>query len=203
MAKTTELLKKIEAKYFEKNPNRRKRNNAFSQDWFRKYASKNFSRIRTSQMMRDKEWFKSRPIPGKMYMYVYDAKYKDELPYWDAFPLVFVLDDKYGKNNNILGLNLHYLPPALRLVVFRQMLKYRNEKRYRKSTRLKLEWQALKSLSTHHLFKAMIHQYKKDHLRSRLVEVPAEMWEIVISLPTARFQKASNKTVWSEARKKK
>ena len=57
--------------------------------------------------------------PGKLYMFKYNAKWKDRLPYWDAFPLVVTLD--YGRKY-ILGLNLHYLPPTYRNVLFQNML---------------------------------------------------------------------------------
>jgi hypothetical protein len=34
---------------------------------------------------------KSKVVPGKLYMYRYDAKYKDTLPYWDMFQWCFPL----------------------------------------------------------------------------------------------------------------
>ena len=48
-----------------------------------------------------------QPEIGKMYLFHYDAKYKDILPYWDRFPLIFPFDDT---NNGFYGINLHYLP---------------------------------------------------------------------------------------------
>ena len=52
------------------------------------------------------------PKIGRMYLFQYDAKMKDVLPYWDRFPLIFPLD--YAKNG-FYGINLHYLPPEQRI----------------------------------------------------------------------------------------
>ena len=51
-------------------------------------------------------------LMGGMYMFVYDAKYQDTLPYWDRFPLVIVTD---LTKNGFQGLNLHYLSPRDRV----------------------------------------------------------------------------------------
>jgi hypothetical protein len=48
---------------------------------------------------------------GKMYSFVYDPKTKEQLPYYDIYPLVFPIE---YYNDGFLGINLHYLPPVLR-----------------------------------------------------------------------------------------
>jgi hypothetical protein len=48
---------------------------------------------------------------GKMYTFFYDPKHKETLPYYDLFPLIFVVGPAAG---GFLGINLHYLPPVLR-----------------------------------------------------------------------------------------
>lgn len=55
-----------------------------------------------------------RPYPyfGRMNFFLYDAKYKDKLPYWDRFPLVLPLEET---NNGFIGLNFHYLSIPMRL----------------------------------------------------------------------------------------
>ena len=59
---------------------------------------------------------KSKPVTrtgpqGNMYMFFYDPKYKETLPYYDGFPLIIMLGPAKG---GFMGLNLHYLPPAVR-----------------------------------------------------------------------------------------
>ena len=57
----------------------------------------------------------TKPQPGKLYAYMYDAKHKDTLPFWDKFPLIVYLGlGKQGTTTLMYGLNLHYIPPKAR-----------------------------------------------------------------------------------------
>ena len=49
-------------------------------------------------------------LPGRMYSFLYDPKWKNQLPYYDTFPLIFVVENE---KDSFLGLNLHYLAPEL------------------------------------------------------------------------------------------
>ena len=61
-----------------------------------------------------------RPTVGQMYLFQYDAKFKDILPYWDMWPLIFPFD--YAKNG-FYGINLHYLPPNARIDLMLRLIK--------------------------------------------------------------------------------
>jgi hypothetical protein len=58
---------------------------------------------------------------GMLYFFYYDPKTKADLPYWDRFPLVLVLE-KY--DDGFLGLNLHYLPVKYRVAFLQKLMKY-------------------------------------------------------------------------------
>jgi len=45
-------------------------------------------------------------VPGNMYMYFYDPKMKQTLPYYDRFPLVLPYR---ATADGFIGLNLHYI----------------------------------------------------------------------------------------------
>lgn len=184
-----EILHRIERAWENNNPNARRRNTAKSLDWFRKYVGRSFNRVGTGVLFRDRDLWKESFTIGKLYTFEYDPKHKDTLPIYDRYPMMFPFNTYRAKDGMtiIVGLNLHYLPPALRMVAFKAMLKFKSEPRYRKSTRLKLEWEALKAMSEHRLFKQAVHAYRLDHLRSVIVEVPAQSWELAIFLPTARW----------------
>ena len=62
----------------------------------------------------------NRPTIGGMYLFQYDAKWKDILPYWDVWPLIFPFD--YAKNG-FYGINLHYLPPNARIDLMLRLIK--------------------------------------------------------------------------------
>ena len=51
---------------------------------------------------------------GAMYMYFYDPKFKDQLPFYDTFPLVLPFGPAKG---GFYGINVHYLPYLLRAKV--------------------------------------------------------------------------------------
>ena len=53
-----------------------------------------------------------KPLPGDMYLYLYDPKTKDALPYYDTAPLVIPFRSAKG---GFYGMNLHYLPPMMRM----------------------------------------------------------------------------------------
>lgn len=194
-----EILQKIEQAWKRNNPSSMKRNNAKSADWFRQYVTKAYNKTGTGTMFRDRSLWKSSMTVGKLYFYEYDAKHKDTLPYWDRYPLVFPFSAYKAKDGAeiVLALNMHYLPPALRLVAFRALLKLKSEARFRKSTRLKLEWDTIKAMSESKYFKHAVHAYRMDHVRSTFVEIPAQAWELAMFLPLQRFQKGGKAAAWS------
>ena len=60
-----------------------------------------------------------RFLIGGMYFFLYDPKTKEELPYYDRFPLVIPLK---REDDGFLGLNLHYLPVPYRIRLLRKLL---------------------------------------------------------------------------------
>lgn len=135
----------------------------------------------------------TKPTPGKMLMFQYDAKYKDVLPYWDKFPVIFPIElykDSY------LGINMHYLPPVHRIRLMDALYENVNNKKYDETTKLKINYQILNSAAKFRYFKPCIKKYLYSHVKSQLVEVPIDEWDYVCFLPIARFQKASQRKVW-------
>lgn len=184
-----EILQRIEKAWVRNNPSAAKRNTASSLDWFRNYVGRSFNRIGTGSMFRDRTLWKTKFSFGKLYFFEYDAKHKDTLPVWDRYPIVFPFSAYKAKDGTpiVIGLNMHYLPPALRMIAFKALLKFRTEKRYRKNTKLDFEWAAIASMAESKYFKHAVHSYRMDHLRSTLVEIPSQSWEMALFLPTARW----------------
>jgi hypothetical protein len=130
---------------------------------------------------------------GQMFMFVYDAKWKNELPYWDKFPLSIVVE-KY--TDGFLGLNLHYLPPPIRAVLLDQLLEYRNTKNLDDTTILKISWGLLRDAAKHPLIYPCVKRYLYSHVQSNYLMVLPSEWEHVIFLPIENFQKKTKEEVW-------
>ena len=77
-----------------------------SRAWFRKRVQ-NMSVNRRELMNSEPIEKRNRGGVGSMYMFFYDAKHRETLPYWDSFPLVIMVQPVKG---GFHGLNLHYLP---------------------------------------------------------------------------------------------
>ena len=65
------------------------------------------------------------PFLGEMNMFMYDAKFKKTLPYWDRFPLVIPIYDRtlnYEPHAEFMGINFHYLSVPLRVVLLNKLV---------------------------------------------------------------------------------
>lgn len=135
----------------------------------------------TGQMKRVKSHKVAKPQVGKMYMFGYDAKYKDTLPYWDKYPLIICIG---VSNDRMLGLNLHYIPPKAREIFLESLLKFASTKSISNKTKLKINWNKVR------MFKGanhMIKQYLASHVRLGIAEIAPKDWHNAIYLPTQQF----------------
>lgn len=170
-----------------------------SRDWFRKKAQQLRS-VNRNQLMREEPIaLRNRTVIGGMFMFFYDPKHKDTLPYYDSFPLVIVIGPAKG---GFLGLNLHYLPPVLRAKFLDALLDTTNNKRYDETTRFNVTYDLLQRAAKYKYFQPCIKHYLNDKVRSRFARVEAPEWEIATFLPTADFQKATKSEVYRDSRRK-
>ena len=173
-----------------------------SREWFMELLS--VGELKTSFVKVAKDpavKSRSRPMIGKMYMYIYDPKTKAALPYWDRYPLI-IMADLPEKGKGWYGLNLHYLSPLLRAKLLDGLMQYSSTgKTLKETTKLRLSYGLLKSVSKHRLFKETFKRYLPEHVKSKIVEIPAPLWEICMFLPTQKFVGTSTITVWNDSKK--
>ena len=118
-------------------------------------------------------------VQGHMYMFEYKAKMK-HLPYFDKFPLVYVLK---SSRNEFWGLNLHYLTPKRRIQATKKLIQGRID-----------------------FPKKCFHKYLQPHVEGLLLDLAASEWDTAILLPTEDFVKEINgmsfsikkEDVWAE-----
>lgn len=164
--------------------------NTKSEKWFRETIAKS---VRGHKVQK--------PSPGKLYAYVYDAKHKDTLPYWDQYPLIIFLGTSVSRKSGTTlmhGLNLHYIPPRARQEFLESLLKqYASTPVLSNNTRLKIDWSKVKG------FKGadkMIKAYLPAHIKGTIIEIKPNDWANVIMMPLQRFKSGkenhSAKKVW-------
>ena len=170
-----------------------------SREWFRKRVSSLKSINREALMKEDPLKQTTEEIIGSMYMFFYDPKHKETLPYYDTFPLVVVVGPAEG---GFYGLNLHYLPPILRAKMLDALMDITTNKKYNDSTRFKMSYELLARTAKLKYFKPCFKHYLNEHVKSKFAMVPAPEWEIATFLPTAKFEKASINAVYKDSRQK-
>jgi hypothetical protein len=142
---------------------------------------------------------KNKTIIGRFYFYFYDAKHKEELPYFDKFPMVVPIE-QYP--DGFLGLNLHYIPPRDRLILLTQLQKFANGSLNDERTRLRLSYPILRAAHNAYRATPCVKRYLTTHIKSRVIEIPANEWHIAAALPLQKFSGAPSSEVWSDSKEK-
>lgn len=172
-----------------------------ARDWFRNTA-RAVKSVNRNKMINDPknvvETLSTQSI-GKMYAFFYDPKYKETLPYYDQFPLIFMIGPKAG---GFMGINLHYLPPVLRAKLMDSLYSIINNQKFDKTTKLKISYEVLNSAAKFRYFKPCLKHYLFDHVQSHFLNVEPSFWDAALMLPTEKFRKADIDTVWNQSRSK-
>lgn len=165
---------------------RKKYTKGQSVDWFKGLA-RSAAGIRKQILAGDKGTrYRNSVALGRMYFFLYDAKHKDTLPVWDRFPLIFPIE---FYEDGFLGLNLHYLSVGQRDQLIDLLMRYANNQTMDETTRLMLSWQAVTATARmKNLSKRCVKRYLRGHVRSRFIEVTADEWDRVISLPVETWE---------------
>ena len=158
---------------------------------------KNTSNI-ASAISKEKDRFTStgKFMRGGLYYFYYDPKTKSDLPYYDRFPLVLILE-KYP--DGFLGLNLHYLPLKYRIVFLAKLMQFASYTEDHEIKRLRVTYDILAASKRMKEFKPCVKQYLHGHVRSKILAVHPDEWDIATFLPVQQFKKANAAKVWKES----
>lgn len=171
-----------------------------ARDWYRDTASE-VKQVNTRRELRNRERLYQKMTEldvGRMYMFQYDPKGKDTLPYYDIFPLIFVLE-RYS--DGFLGMNLHYLPPIYRARLMDRLYAIERMDQVRESKKLRLSYGLLNSVAKYKYFRPTVKRYLNNHVRSRFLWIPHDEWDIALMLPTERFRKGKKSRVHRDSKK--
>jgi len=135
-------------------------------------------------------------VPGEMYLFFYDPKYKDVLPYYDRLPLVLPFRKV---PNGFYGINLHYLPYLMRFRILDILSQYTVKNN--DDTRIKLSWKLLDATSRLHPAKFAVKHYLNAHVKSKFYKIVQPDWITASQLPIEKFVNAQKTKVWQDANK--
>ena len=135
---------------------------------------------------------------GQLFLYVYDPKHAETLPYFDTFPLIFMFE---FRPDGWLGINVHYLPPIWRLRLLAKLME-NAQLPMLPTDRLMLDWEYLGNIAKFPECRPAVKRYLSHHVRSRLKRIDPVDWATAIVLPMEHFEKETKQTVWRESMKK-
>ena len=170
-------------------------------DWYMNNV-KNLVGARLSQssvMKSDIGELNSNIEIGSMYMYFYDPKFKNELPFYDTFPLVLPFGPAKG---GFYGINVHYLPYLLRAKVLGELMNFADSKTLTPTSKMRLSYNLLNSLQTAAEIKPCIKHYLTTHVRSQFMKINPVDWKAAIFLPVEAFVGATKESVFRDTRSK-
>lgn len=109
---------------------------------------------------QDENELRRYPKQGHLMMFEYKAKMK-YLPYYDKFPLVYVLK---ASPTEFFGANLHYMSPKKRIAATKKLMGGRID-----------------------IPKLCFHKYLQNHVDGLLLDIAIDEWDTAILLPTEDF----------------
>jgi len=172
-------------------------NTKASQEWFLEKVEEMADMKTSRQQLKQHYPIAKRQIIGQMFMFFYSPLTKNQLPYYDRFPLIILLE---AQKDTFMGLNLHYLPIDLRQELYYRLLPRATTTEFNNFTRLRIDYSFLKSRRSLKAFKPCVKRYRYDQMIGKMANVPANEWELTMHLPLALFRKASLERVYKDSR---
>ena len=176
-----------------------------SRDWFRQQAKTVTTANPTRMIRSNAARMTDKPLIGRMYLFQYDPKTKDKLPYYDRFPLVIPIGSNRtngfaASGGSFLGLNLHYLPPVLRARLMDALYKVASTKEIDETTRLRISYNILAQATQYRFFKPCIKRYLISQTRSKFFYIEPTEWEMALFLPLDRFVGSNKQRIYRDSR---
>jgi hypothetical protein len=135
-----------------------------------------------------KEHQVTRFLPGCMFIFKYDPKTKEDLPFYDNWPCTLIFSIV---GDRAIGINLHYLGYEFRKKLLDKMMMTANRYHNNQQQVLRLNWKLLSNVSKFPEVAPTVHSYLYSHVQSKLIKVDVDEWVIASNLPIESFSKKS------------
>lgn len=170
-----------------------------SVDWYKKKINElggNAPNAKTELIKQTKELQTMRLLPGAMFFFGYDPKYKEKLPYYDNFPLSLILS---VEGPHFTGINFHYLSYAMRMKLYEKMHLIGYSSKLPTEQITKLNWKLLSSLTRFPEVRPAVKKYLFSHVQTKFIKIPVDDWATAIMLPVEKFAKKPQAQVARES----
>ena len=177
--------------------------------WFEEFAvdayeditnSSQYDRRTKQKILRNSvsDYYTSKIRSGTMWTFAYNPETRNELDYWDRFPLIIMLISEKDDPTSFLGMNLHYLYPRYRRLVLMSLLGYMNGDLSNTESRIMLmNLNKLRKFPNRY-GRVCIRRYKYKNILGKMLRIPPEHWMKAIYLPTYQFVGARPNKVWNK-----
>lgn len=173
-------------------------NSAESLAWFKqKYNSLSPRDVMPKEFIKDLERYRRVALVGRLYTFLYNPKYKEQLPYYDRFPIVFPIRRVAG---GFYGLNIHYLAPRYRALLMDSLYNTISDTKFDENTRLKINYDILNAASKYRWFRPCVKHYLTSHLASQLLYIDPKEWNLALFVPSEQFRGANKREVWQDSK---
>jgi hypothetical protein len=160
-------------------------------DWFYANARK-LAGVATYSKSKDLGKQTTHIVPGRFYLYNYDPKLKETLPFYDTCPYILVTK---VMSDGWYGINFHYMPPWIRLKIMDGLYDTINSETT-DIRKLKINWKRAeaiaKEVGSHSYLKHSIKRYLRSHVMSNVLEIEPDNWALTVFLPLSRFKKTNS-----------
>lgn len=168
-----------------------------SVQWYQAQVRK-LGNINVNRLIREGKQV-TRIFPGEMYLFRYDPKTKDQLLYYDIYPLVLPFR---RVESGFLGINLHHLPHGVRMFTLKELSRFVTDRNLNEETTIRLSWRLLESSVKFEPAKACVKHYLYEHIQTRFMKIPYPDWITATQLPVERFIGAQKAAVWNDTKRK-
>lgn len=138
----------------------------------------------------------TRIMPGYFYQFFYDPKYKEDLPFYDTFPLAIPFN---ATGTHFTCLNVHYLYPKVRLTLLSRLLDFASDDTLSDKMKINMSWKLISNAAKFPMIAPCVKMYLKSHVKSKFLKIPPADYYSAIFLPSEKFQKASAQEVWKKS----
>jgi hypothetical protein len=114
-----------------------------------------------NKLKRDKNIMRVYPRLFSLMLYGYKAKYREDLPYYDKYPLAFILD---VNPRSFFAINLHYYTPTQRIGIVQSLAENKIPR-----------------------FEKGAHKYLLSEVKTPYLDLAEAEWQTITVLPLEEF----------------